>query len=136
MAENSACFSNYIIYLVLSDWNLREFQSYRLKHTMFSILSFSNSHNMLSIAFPIVGYKTKNVPLKVSSRLLLQAIGDFSLFFPAHNLQDIRILSNDSFIYTFLSLFLNPISQYITKGVARGKKWVHKLVCASFFKYN
>ena len=129
MAKNSAGFSNYIIYRVLPGWNLREFQSYRLKQTMFTILSFCNSHNMLSIAFPIVGYKTKNVPLIVSSRLLLQAIGDFSLFFPAPNLQDIRILSNDSCIYTFLSLFLSPIRQYLTRGVARGKK-VGSQTCA------
>ena len=42
---------------------------------------------MLSIAFPIIGYKSKNVPLTVFARLLLQAIGDFSLCFQTPNLQ-------------------------------------------------
>ena len=116
IAKNSADFSKYIIYLVLPDWSLGEFQSYRLKQTMFSILSYCNSHDMMSIAFPIVVYKTKNIPLTVSSRLLLQAIGDFSLCFPAPNLQDIRILPNDSCIYTYLSLFLNPIRKHLTES--------------------
>ena len=71
---------------------------------------------MLSIAFPIIGYKSKNVPLTVFARLLLQAIGDFSLCFQTPNLRDIRILSIDSCIVTFLVHFLSPIRLQLTKS--------------------
>ena len=115
MAKNLSSFPHYLIFLVLPNWNLREFQSHCLKQTIFSILSFCNSHDMLSIAFPILCYKSKNVPLTVFARLLLQAIGDFSLCFQTPNLRDIRIISNDSCIDTFLVHFLSPISQHLTK---------------------
>ena len=71
---------------------------------------------MLSIAFPIVGYNSKNVPLTVYARLLLQAIGDFSLCFQTPNLRDIRIISKDSCIDTFLIHFLSPIRQHLTES--------------------
>ena len=122
VAENHNSVSNRIIYLVTPSWNPDNFKPNSLKESIVSILSYCNSHSIESIAFPIIGYQTKGIPIPLSAQALLRGIDEFSSHTQSPSLKRVDIvITNKACIRSFQYHFVTPIQRHL-KAPSEDKK--------------
>ena len=113
--HNHSSISKLMIYIVIPVLYEGDDFFHKLTQIITSLLSYCNQHSIESVALPIIGHKSKNIPVLTSAQCLLRAIDDFSFRTDVMNLKVIDIVIPDLFRIqsSFSDQFLTPIRQQL-----------------------
>ena len=121
-ARSKQGFCEHILYLVIPGWNPNDFKANNLKESIASILRYCNRQRFASVAFPIIGHESKQIPIPLSAQALLQAIDEFSSNCLSPSLKQVDIvITKESCIRAFQYHFITPIQRHLREH-SLGKK--------------
>ena len=115
VAENRNPISKWMFNLVIPYWDARYFNSNKFSQIIFSIISHCNTLDLHSLAIPIIGHSTKEIPVRTFALSLLGAISEFTSQTPRLSLKVLEIVITDSIlIQPFTKHFLTPLQQHFS----------------------